>query len=120
MMVNIPAQVAAQRLCNRCGRMAPVHGRVMLKTVLANHMHQGWQLGNLHHRASPERIQRVVGELALPHIRADSPRQVIGTHAAESQRPRSSPAFQRPKSVLFAQRGAEALVDAQRDEPGRR
>src|SRR3989304_2260427 len=85
-LVNVPAQIIAQRFFHRGGCLGGVDRPVMFETVLANVTEQPLEFWNLHNAVSAKRLQWIVYQPALSYVSRDTARKVVGRDPQVSER----------------------------------
>jgi len=78
-MMGPPSLVSAECLAHGIGTVGCVHGGVVFKAMLTDHMHQCRKAGDLGDCARAEGVEGVVRELSLDDVGRDASGQVVGT-----------------------------------------
>ena len=107
MVIDFPSEITAEPLGNSGGAVAAVHGRVMLKAVLADHVHQIGKSRYVDNGASSKGLQRIVGEFTLADVGANPTVYVVSAYAPEGEWARIRAPFERSEGILFTECGAE-------------
>ena len=107
MTQDVPAKVIGQSLRRRASAMRAGHGRMVLKPVAADVLHQLRQSRHLDNGLGPERVERIVRECTFADVSSNPARQIVGAHSPKGDWPRRRPPSQRADRICLAQYCAE-------------
>ena len=85
-MVDIPAEIIAERFGQNAGGFGLGHDHVMFKAFAADVMHEVLEARNFGDGAVAEGVERIIGQFAFAHVRANFALGIGGGEPAEGER----------------------------------
>src|ERR1035437_6948553 len=110
MLINAPTQIPRSSLAHRRRHRRQVSRYMVLEAALADVAKQLLQLGDAHHAGAAKSLERIVGELAFPHVALNRALAIVGRKTRETHRPRFHPSHARPVSVVAPHRAGDDLL----------
>src|SRR5215467_3834871 len=101
MQVHLPAQILTDSLMGGAGNSRQIGGDVVFKSSFTDVAQQALHPRNFDYTRTTERVQRIIRELTIAHIAANSPGAVIRRKPRVAHRPCFHASDAGPESVLF-------------------